>query len=148
MFWGSLLTSYIAITLCNELFYIMVGAVKGSIVVTHLSLGPSDSLEVRGLLFLQRCWWILSLKACDAVSTGKWRFGGACFPLSSVQQSKEVDCPTQKMEVARSYETSSTTYSLHGSHNQAGLTLQSGGASWKCCLKVSSCSKLRAFVLY
>ena len=50
-------------------------------------------------------------------------------PILSVQHSKEVDCPTLKMEVASSYETAATTYSLHGSHNQAGLTLQSGGAS-------------------
>jgi len=54
---------------------------------------------------------------------------GVLSPILSVQQSKEVDCPTLKIEVASSYESSATTYSLHGSHNQAGLTLQYGGAS-------------------
>jgi len=66
----------------------MVWGVKECIVVTHLSLGPSNSLEVRGLRFSQRCWWILSLRACDVVSTGKWRFGRACF--------LHPQCPTVK----------------------------------------------------
>jgi len=66
----------------------MVWAVKEYIVVTHLSLGQSNSLEVRGLRFSQRYWRILGLRACDAVSAGKWRFGVACF--------LHPQCPTIK----------------------------------------------------
>lgn len=54
---------------------------------------------------------------------------GRAFSILSVQQSKEVDCPTLKMEVASLTKRLQLLAVCMVSHNQAGLTLQSGGAS-------------------
>jgi hypothetical protein len=57
---------------------------------------------------------------------------GRAFSILYVQQSKEVDCPTLKMEVASSYETSATTYSLHGVTQPCRLDT----SFWMCFVKV------------
>jgi hypothetical protein len=57
---------------------------------------------------------------------------GRAFSILSVQQSKEVDCLTLKMEVASSYETSATTYGLHGVTQPSRIDC----SAWRCLMKV------------
>lgn len=56
---------------------------------------------------------------------------GCVFSILSVQQSKEVDCPTLKMEVASYYETSATNYSLQGVTQPSRLD----SSVWRCFMK-------------
>jgi len=57
---------------------------------------------------------------------------GRVSPILSVQQSKEVDCPTLKMEVASCYETSAAAYGLHGVTQPSRLD----SSVWRCFMKV------------